>query len=158
MFKKLFQRQRNRGGRSRWRGATAAHRSNVASAQTRNLTQRFETLEPRLLLSASADFNGNFLLDVGDIDLLRQEIQAGSNGATFDLTQDGAVDFSDLENFVTQKFRTFFGDVNLDARVDRSDLAQLQRGLGTEGGVSWADGDLDGDDRVTTSDLARLSA
>ena len=48
------------------------------------------------------------------------------------------------------------GDLDFDADVDLSDLAQLLGHYGTTSGASYEDGDLDGDEDVDLSDLAML--
>jgi hypothetical protein len=49
------------------------------------------------------------------------------------------------------------GDVNLDNRVDLTDLAVLQAHLGTPTAALRSDGDLDGDGAVTATDAALLA-
>ena len=48
------------------------------------------------------------------------------------------------------------GDLDYDADVDLSDLAQLLGHYGMTSGATYEDGDLDGDEDVDLSDLASL--
>ena len=95
------------------------------------------------------DFDGDGSLGVGDIDAIAAEIQAGTNGAAFDLTGDGVVDAADLTAFVggADKLNTWIGDSNLDGEFNSSDFVVVF-GIGkfeTGAAATWAEGDWNGD-------------
>ena len=70
------------------------------------------------------DFDGSGVLDVGDIDAMRDAIIANSVDPQFDLNQDGQVDTTDLAILVESpdKFNTYMGDANLDDEFNSGDL------------------------------------
>lgn len=67
-----------------------------------------------------------------------------------DMTGDLVIDQLDVAEIVEVILGTAFGDVDLDGKVDDTDLAVIQSNLGQAGG--WADGSLDGTGRVTLYD------
>ena len=114
-----------------------------------------------ILTSGSAgmpgDFNGNDMLDVGDIDLLTDEVVAMSNDRDFDLTGDNAVDQADHKFWVKDLFKTWYGDADLNAEFNSSDLVNMFGAGQYEDGVpansSWATGDFNGDKEFGSGDL-----
>jgi len=101
------------------------------------------------------DVNQDGVVDARDIDRLYAEIAASTPALRFDLTRDGQVDQLDLDELVQNILGTDYGDVNLDGKVDRTDLntvfGQFTGPAGS--GKSWASGDLDGDGDVDNLDL-----
>jgi hypothetical protein len=110
------------------------------------------------LLSAVGDFNDDARLDVLDIDALIGEMVAGTHGSLFDLTDDGRVDNADLDELIDNVLHTAPGDVNLDGRVDRSDLAVLARHYGEIDVPSWGHGNVNGDATIGLNDLGIVQA
>ena len=93
-----------------------------------------EEFWPRLAItfddaSIPGDFDNSGVLDMPDIDLLSAEVRAGGGDLSFDLNSDGQVNQEDRRIWVEDLKQTFFGDSNLDSRVDVGDLNNL--------GVNW---------------------
>ena len=110
-------------------------------------------------LGKRGDFDGDGLVGTADIDALFAAVNAESHDPAFDLTSDGMVDRSDLDELILNILDTQYGDANLDGRVDADEGMQVLTNLGGGSGFGWADGDFDGDGRVTASgDLAVLLA
>lgn len=113
----------------------------------------------------TADFNGDEVIDVDDVDALMAQIAAGTHESSFDLTADGQVDAEDLNEWLAiaasanlPPGATYFaGDANLDGLFDSSDLVQVfQRGEyedDADGNSEWSTGDWDADGDFTSSDL-----
>jgi hypothetical protein len=103
------------------------------------------------------DFNADGVIDAADIDLLSQEVLAGTNTARFDLTGDAKVDQADRTYWVEQVKNSYFGDSNLDGVFSSGDLVHVfQRGKYedlAEDNAGWDDGDWDGDRDFTSSDF-----
>ena len=111
------------------------------------------------------DFDGDGSLGVGDLDLLSAEIAAGTNGASFDVNGDGAVNSADLKQFVegADKLNTYLGDSNLDGEFNSSDFVAVFTAGEYEdaevGNSTWAEGDWNGDGEFNSSDfVAAFSA
>ena len=84
----------------------------------------------------SVDFDKNGKIDVVDIDLLMNEIAAGTNSASFDLSGDGNVNDADRDLWLKDAAAAnglagpyLLGDSNLDRQVNATDLNVL--------GLSW---------------------
>ncbi len=103
------------------------------------------------------DFNGDGSLTVEDVDALNATIAANTNDGKFDLTGDGVVDPADLDVWVVDLKKTWFGDANLDGQFNTNDLITVFQGglFETESDASWGSGDWTGDKRFNTSDLIR---
>ena len=101
--------------------------------------------------SRIGDFNGNGLLDAGDIDMLAHGIQAPA----LDLTGDGVVSQEDRTFWVHNLADTWFGDASLDGEFNSGDLTAVLQGAKYELGVDagWADGDWSGDGKFNSRDL-----
>ena len=109
------------------------------------------------------DFDGDNSCDVVDIDLLGEEIIAGTNNVDFDLTGDGMVDLADqtqwradaaTENGFAESYLS--GDANLDGSVLVGDL----NALGTNWLASpnlWSRGDFNANGMVDVADLNLLA-
>ncbi|MCA9217488.1 MAG: PEP-CTERM sorting domain-containing protein [Planctomycetales bacterium] len=105
------------------------------------------------------DFDADGVLGLGDIDLLRNEIMAGTNTARFDVNGDGVVNFPDLIQLVEspQKMNTYIGDSNLDGQFNSTDFVVVfsasQYEDTTPGNSTWATGDWNGDGDFNSSDF-----
>jgi hypothetical protein len=88
------------------------------------------------------DFNGDSLLSVEDVDLLSAEIKAEDPRSWFDVNGDDAVDGNDLKFWITDLKETFFGDANLDGRVDATDLNAVGLSWRADDVTSWGQGDF----------------
>jgi hypothetical protein len=105
------------------------------------------------------DYNNDGKLDVMDLDLLRAEVKAGTNKASFDVNKDAAVNYSDIVAYVegADKLNSYIGDANLDGEFNSSDFVALFTAGHYEDGVSmnstWATGDFSGDGEFDTADL-----
>ena len=110
-----------------------------------------------LSISSPADFNGNGVLDAGDIDLLTSQVRAGSNAAGYDLNGDSLVNEADRTVWVNDLKRTYYGDSNLDGEFNSSDLVTVFQAGQYEDGVAsnstWATGDWNGDGDFDSSDF-----
>ncbi|MDZ4658252.1 MAG: hypothetical protein SH868_11800 [Bythopirellula sp.] len=113
----------------------------------------FDVGPPTLRADAAerrGDFNLDDVRDAGDIDLLRKNFNG--NAAIYGLVAPtNVVDSADLNELVIGVLGTRFGDANLDRRVDSADGTQILGKLGAGQGQGWADGDFDGDGRVTAA-------
>ncbi len=104
----------------------------------------------------AGDFDSNGLVDSLDINLLYDEIFAGTNDAAFDLDGDGSVDNVDIGEWLTvagtANSKTYLtGDANLDGSVGGSDFTTLASKFGTSeidpaDGAYWGDANFNGVD------------
>ena len=101
------------------------------------------------------DFNQDGIVDAADIDLLFDEMNAGTHKLEFDMTRDGRVEQEDADELVQTIMGTQYGDTNLDAVFDSFDLLRvLQTGLYRKDvSAGWEAGDWDGDGRFNSLDL-----
>lgn len=104
--------------------------------------------------SVLGDFNGNGVLDAGDIDLLSAAI--GGGDLSYDLDEDGQVTAADKDMLVGDLIGTFYGDADLDLDVDDDDFDLLKGNYDASAG--WAGGDFTGDGTASLGDLGMLSA
>lgn len=101
------------------------------------------------------DFNLDQRLDATDINLLTAHVLAQGNLTKFDLTGDDQVNGQDTEYWVDVAFGTFFGDANLDKKVDFTDFVELANSFSLPG--NWSEGDFDGNAVVDFPDFSLLS-
>ena len=103
------------------------------------------------------DFNQDRVVDESDINLLCAEIIADSLDDSFDLTGEGVINRSDMNELITNILNTEFGDSNLDGLFNSADFIQVfQRGKyedELEDNAEWGDGDWNCDGDFTSSDL-----
>lgn len=99
------------------------------------------------------DFNLDGQLDAADLDLM--SARAEPNDPTFDLNEDGVVDFSDRVVWVHDLKNTYIGDSNLDGEFTSSDFVTvLVAGkYEIDETAGWAEGDWNGDLQFTSSDF-----
>jgi hypothetical protein len=105
----------------------------------------------------AGDFDRSGVLDSADIDLLSEQVVAGTNLIEFDVTGDGSVNNADRTMWIEQVAKTWFGDSNFDGQFNTSDLVQVfQVGQYEDtipGNSSWADGDWSGDMEFGSGDF-----
>jgi hypothetical protein len=103
------------------------------------------------------DIDGNFQIEVADIDLLSQALRDGMTGWQFDVDGDGLVDEADRVHWVEAIATTVFGDANLDGSFDSTDLVRVfQAGEyddTRDRNSTWSTGDWTGDGEFDSSDL-----
>jgi hypothetical protein len=103
----------------------------------------------------SGDFNGNGVLDAGDLDLQAAAMAGGAHPAAFDLNSDGLVNFADREQWVNVLKNTYMGDANLDGEFSSADFVAVfvagKYETGTAAG--WAEGDWNGDGVFSSGDF-----
>ena len=114
---------------------------------------RLENLGPSL----AGDFDGSGVLDAPDINLLTEEVRAGTNTPLFDVTGDGLVNDADREEWVVVLRNTFFGDSNLDDEFNSSDFVTVFQAGEYEDELpensKWETGDWNGDGDFDSSDF-----
>ena len=102
------------------------------------------------------DFNGDRVVDVSDLDLLRAAVRTGDTGAAFDLTADGSVSIADVVELVEGILHTFMGDANLDGEVNFTDFVILANNFATTS-PAWSHANFDTDEQVAFSDFVLLA-
>lgn len=109
---------------------------------------------------SSGDFDGNGLYECTDIDLLIEQIIAGSNDPTFDLTGDNLVDVTDRDAWLSEAGAAqlssgnsyLLGDANLDGTVDGQDFISWNSNKFTAM-PSWCAGDFSANGIVDGQDF-----
>lgn len=117
---------------------------------------RYVRLEDSPIEDLPGDFDFNFQLNATDIDLLSAEIRTPQPRSWFDLNNDQSVDDEDRQFWVESVVGTFFGDADLNGRVDFTDFVALSNNFGQQGG--WMQGDFDGSRNVAFPDFVMLSS
>jgi hypothetical protein len=106
---------------------------------------------------SAGDFNQDGVLEIDDIELLIAAIRFGNTEPAFDVDNSGAIDNQDLQHWVADMKRTWFGDANFDGVFDSGDLINVLAAGEFEdaipGNSGWATGDWNADGDFTTSDL-----
>ena len=102
----------------------------------------------------AGDFDSDNDLDADDVNALISEINGGMS-LDFDVSKDGAVDRADLNTWVKDLRKTWFGDSNLDGEFGSTDLVTVfQAGkFETNQPATWDQGDWNGDGIFSSSDL-----
>ncbi len=108
----------------------------------------------------AGDFNGDGVLDAGDIDDLTGQSATDANNAAYDLNADSQVDSADVKVWVKDLFKSWVGDANLDGEFNSSDLVAVLSSGTYEVDINavWSSGDFNGDGRANTSDLVTALA
>jgi hypothetical protein len=112
----------------------------------------------RLMLALDCDFDFNSTCDVGDIDMLLGAI--GTNHVNFNLDGSGAVDFDDVEVWLTVAGNEtigrpyLMGDTDFNGFIDSADLGEIGlRWQQTSSVTSWSEGDFNADGTINAVDL-----
>ena len=102
----------------------------------------------------TGDFNGSGERDPGDLDLLAEQMIAGSTDAEYDLNGDGKVDIGDRNEWLDIT-NTYMGDSNFDGEFSSSDFVTVfgAAKYETGGPATWAEGDWNGDGAFNSSDF-----
>ncbi len=108
------------------------------------------------------DFDGDSICDVGDIDLLMNEVGNGTNNLDFDLNGDSVVDDGDRDAWLSDAATNnglsapyLLGDANLDLRVNAGDLNEVGIAWQTANN-NWSNGNFTGGG-VNAGDLNDLA-
>ena len=114
----------------------------------------FRITSATIAASTDGDYLRDGIVNLTDVDLLRANIGTGATGAaaTFDLNENGTIDFPDLEQLLgdfvvtsSGSVGTFPGDLDLDGQVNvLGDAFILVENLG-QAVDSYSDGDINGD-------------
>lgn len=106
------------------------------------------------------DFDNSGVCDLDDIDALNNDIAAGNNTASFDLTGDNVVDRDDQTEWLSLAGETNIGpgraylpgDANLDTVVDASDF-NVWNSFKFTSTANWSEGDFTADGVTDASDF-----
>jgi hypothetical protein len=102
------------------------------------------------------DFNFDKDINEEDKDLLTAAISGGGGyDVLFDVNDDGALNFDDLEYVVKDILNTYFGDANCDGEFNSTDLIQIMVAGKYETGnpAVWSSGDFNADGIFESGDL-----
>ena len=101
------------------------------------------------------DFDGNGILDAGDINMLVWKSASGTANLLFDVNGDNQVDRTDVSTWAKDLMNTWIGDANLDGEFNTTDLVSVFQAGKFESGddAVWTQGDWTGDHRFGTGDL-----
>jgi hypothetical protein len=105
------------------------------------------------------DFNGNGVLDAGDIDLFCWGPWPPGE-PDHDLNDDGLVDKEDHRIWVKELKHTWYGDANLDLEFNSSDMVQVFAAgkYEKEENATWEEGDWDCSLQFDSSDMVTAFA
>ncbi|MEZ6115450.1 MAG: PEP-CTERM sorting domain-containing protein [Pirellulaceae bacterium] len=95
-------------------------------------------------------------LEVADVDILISKLQVGSHYHNYDLNADEQVDSQDLDLWVHDLAKTYYGDANLDGQFDSTDLVQIFTFGSYENrsaDATWSTGDWNADGFFGSADL-----
>lgn len=100
------------------------------------------------------DFNRSGVLDITDLELLVEAIDATSH-RDFDINRDDQIDNRDLFTWITDLKKTWLADVNLDGQFDSSDLVKVFEAgkYETDQKAVWTEGDWNFDNRFEAGDI-----
>ena len=118
----------------------------------------FVGIDP-VAVNLSGDFDGNGTLDLQDVNLLSEVIQAGRNPDSYDLNTDSFVNFDDFKLLIedVNYLNTWIGDSNLDGQFDSSDFVTVFTAGEFEDGLpvnsTWQTGDWNSDGEFDSSDF-----
>ncbi len=123
-------------------------------------TPAYFAIDDLTLTTLIGDFNTDFAYSCDDVDALVVEIASGANDPDFDITGDGFVNDSDLNQWLATagaanlpSGNSFLpGDANLDGAVDGIDFLLWNENK-FEAAAAWCRGDFDGSGVVDGSDF-----
>jgi hypothetical protein len=107
------------------------------------------------LLFHRGDLTGNGTTDLADMAELYTNFDTWSWLADLHVDSDNIVNALDVEDMVTQIFRTVAGDFNLDGRVDGADYVVWRKSGPIANGARYTQGDADLDGDVDNADLTQ---
>ncbi|MEZ6118388.1 MAG: hypothetical protein R3C28_17720 [Pirellulaceae bacterium] len=84
-------------------------------------------LARRIIEPQFGDVNNDNAFDLGDANNLIVAARDNRYRESFDLVDDGVIDFSDIEVWLHDIKNTYFGDANLDGEFNSQDLVRLYR-------------------------------
>ena len=93
-------------------------------------------------------------INASDIDLVRDQIMAGSSDPIYDLNADSVVNDGDMTYLVETILGTVFGDADLNLSVDAEDLSRIRTNFGATHG--WAGGNFDLNLILDANDLSAV--
>ena len=103
------------------------------------------------------DFNKNGILDADDMDLLSDNVRAGTNITGFDLDNNGLVNQEDRRVWIEDLKNSYFGDSDLNGLFSSSDFIFIFTAGEYEDGLAmnstWITGDWNGDREFDSSDF-----
>ncbi len=100
-------------------------------------------------MAPSSDCNCDGLVDIDDLDFLRDAL--GEDLPAVSMDGDGDLDVDDIETWLTLNGKQW-GDLDLNGTTSFVEAATVVANIGMTNAGSWADGDLDGDGLVTVAD------
>lgn len=108
-------------------------------------------------MDTQGDLNGDGVLSVLDLAIVRTAAANQSEDPAIDLNQDGVIDQSDASYWVKNIAHTWIGDVDLDGEFNSADLVSVFRANEYEDGIplnsTWPTGDWNGDQEFNSTDL-----
>ena len=104
------------------------------------------------------DFDGDGIRGSADYQLLFDSFGDvdGENQLRFDMNRDSVINEFDLQFWLKHSAKASPGDLNLDGRVDDGDFQSFAKNFGMANAF-FADGDFDGDGKVTFADFLLLA-
>lgn len=110
-----------------------------------------------LLPLIDGDYDASGALDVGDIDLMADQLRSPDvdRARVFDVNGDGDTNQADHTELITQLIGGVLGDANLDGGVAFDDFLSLSSNFGGAGG--WGEGDFDASGKIDFADFLILS-
>jgi hypothetical protein len=129
-------------------------RSSFDGGETVDLLSKLDRPQS-LVLYSRPDFNGDGVLDVRDISLLASAVATGIHEPRLDINDDGFTNFADVELWIHDVRRTWFGDANLDGEFNSTDFVEVFVAGRYETGLAadWSQGDWNVDAKFDTSDF-----
>jgi hypothetical protein len=112
--------------------------------------------EARNAVVRRGDFNASGGTNLDDLDALVNAVAGTSDLWLYDLSYNSSVDFDDINLMVRVVLDSQFGDLNLDGRVDQTDLNTFSANWG-QSNRTWSSADLNGDDIVDLFDFFLLA-
>lgn len=99
------------------------------------------------------DLNDDGTIDIIDVDLLSEAINAQSQSPQYDLNTDGQITPADGLHLVENIINTLLADFNLDKQVDVRDLSTWATGFGKSSAL-FSQGDTNFDGQIDVRDLS----